>query len=91
MPNPDKPRVEITEMDCVMEGGVLRVKLRAVTAGHILSKWNVDCSPDHSMDEHEYRLWLKDHLAIYGVRNAVLVPGCFDSDHSISKSNRIEK
>ncbi|MCK9357955.1 MAG: WYL domain-containing protein, partial [Dehalococcoidia bacterium] len=24
---------------------------------------------------HEYRLWLKDHLAIYGVRNAILAPG----------------
>jgi hypothetical protein len=31
--------------------------------------------PDHSLRGHEYRLWLKDHLAIYGVRNAVLAPG----------------
>ncbi|HCL3240054.1 TPA: WYL domain-containing protein, partial [Pseudomonas aeruginosa] len=35
----------------------------------------VDCSPDHSLRGPEYRLWLKDHLAIYGVRNAVLAPG----------------
>ena len=24
---------------------------------------------------HEFRLWLKDHLALYGVKNAVLAPG----------------
>lgn len=30
---------------------------------------------DYSLRGHEYRLWLKDHLAIYGVRNAVLAPG----------------
>jgi transposase len=50
-------------------------KLRAATAGYILRQWSVDCTPDHSLRGHEYRLWLKDHLAIYGVRNAVLAPG----------------
>ena len=37
--------------------------------------WSVDCTLDHSLRGHEYRLWLKDHLAIYGVHNAVLAPG----------------
>ena len=75
VPHPDQPRPEITEMDYSMQGGVLRMKLRAATAGYILRKWSVDCSPDHSLRGHEYRLWLRDHLAIYGVRNAVLAPG----------------
>ena len=75
VPHPDQPRPEITEMDYGMHGGVLRMKLRAATAGYILRQWSVDCSPDHSLRGHEYRLWLKDHLAIYGVRNAVLAPG----------------
>ena len=75
VPHPDQPRPEITEMDYGMRDGALRMKLRAATAGYILRKWNVDCSPDHSLHGHEYRLWLKDHLAIYGVRNAVLAPG----------------
>jgi len=57
-----------------MQGGVLRMKLRAATAGYILRQWSVDCTSDHSLCGHEYRLWLKDHLAIYGVRNAVLAP-----------------
>jgi hypothetical protein len=75
VPHPDQPRPEITEMDYGMEAGALRLKLRAATAGYILRNWSVDCSPDHSLRGPEYRLWLKDHLAIYGVKNAVLAPG----------------
>ena len=75
VPHPDQPCPEITKMDYGMEEGVLRMKLRAATAGYILRKWSVDCSPDHSLHGPEYRLWLKDHLAIYGVKNAVLAPG----------------
>nr|WP_223247235.1 hypothetical protein [Sulfuriferula sp. AH1] len=71
----DQPRPEITEMDYGMDGGGLRMKLRAATAGYTLRQWNVDCSPDHSLRGHEYRLWLKDCLAIYGVKNAILAPG----------------
>jgi hypothetical protein len=58
-----------------LRDGVLRMKLRAATAGYILRKWSVDCSPDHSLRGYEYRLWLKDHLALYGVKNALLAPG----------------
>lgn len=75
VPHPDQPRPEITEMDYDMQDGVLHLKLRAATAGYILRKWSVDCSPDHSLRGHEYRLWLRDHLAIYGVKNAMLAPG----------------
>ena len=75
VPHPDQPRPEITEMDYRMEDGSLQLKLRAATAGYILRKWSVDCSPDHSLRGHEYRLWLKDPLAIYGVKNALLAPG----------------
>lgn len=43
--------------------------------GCMLLHWSVDASPDHSLQGHEYLLWLKDHLALYGVKNAVLAPG----------------
>jgi len=75
VPHPDQPRPEITAMDYVMQNGSLRMKLRAATAGYILRKWSVDCSPEHSLRGHEFRLWLKDPLALYGVKNAVLAPG----------------
>lgn len=75
VPHPDRPHPEITEMDYGMDDGQLHLKLRAATAGYILRKWSVDCSPDHSLAGPEFRLWLKDALAIYGVKNAVLAPG----------------
>jgi hypothetical protein len=75
VPHPDQPRPEITEMDYQLDQGVLRMKLRAATAGYILRQWSVDCSPDHSLRGHEHRLWLRDHLALYGVKNAMLAPG----------------
>ena len=58
-----------------MTGCMVKMKLRVATVGYILRKWSVDCSPDHSLRGHEYQLWLKDHLAIYGLHNAVLAPG----------------
>ena len=75
VPHPDQLSPEITEMDYGMDGGVLRMKLRAATAGYILRQWSVDCSADHRLRGPEFRLWLKVHLALYGVKNAVLAPG----------------
>ena len=75
VPHPNQPRPEITEMDYGMVDGSLKLKLRAATAAYLLRQWNVDCSPDHCLRGHEHRLWLKDHLALYGVKNALLAPG----------------
>jgi predicted DNA-binding transcriptional regulator YafY len=75
VPHPDQPRPEVTLMDYDMSDGVLRLRLRAALAGYALRKWSVDCSPEHSLRGPEYRLWLKDHLALYGVETAVLAPG----------------
>lgn len=75
VPHPDRPYPEITLMDYGMTNGVLKLRTRAATAGYMLRKWSVDCSADHRLDGPEYRLWLKDHLTLYGVGNAVLAPG----------------
>lgn len=75
VPHPDQPRPEITLLDYGMSEGNLKLKVRAATAGYVLRKWSVDCSPDHSLRGHEFRLWLKDPLALYGVKNALLAPG----------------
>lgn len=74
VPHPNQSHPEITCMDYGMSGGVLRLKLRAAIVGYILRKWSVDCSPDHSLHGPEYRLWLKNSLALYGVLTAVLAP-----------------
>ncbi len=75
VPHPNQPRPEVTALDYNLNGGSLALKLRAATAGYMLRRWSVDCSPDHSLRGPEYRLWLKDHLALYGVKNALLAPG----------------
>lgn len=75
VPHPDQPHPEITEMDYGMKDGVLKLRLRGATAGYVLRKWSVDCSPDHSLRGPEYRLWLRDPLVLYGVKTAVLAPG----------------
>ncbi|AEB83295.1 helix-turn-helix transcriptional regulator [Alicycliphilus denitrificans] len=75
VPHPDQPRPEITRMDYGLHDGSLRLKLRAAIAGYVLRKWSVDCSPDHRLRGPEYRLWLKNHLSLYGVETAVLAPG----------------
>lgn len=82
--HPEAQRPKIVEMDYAMTDGVLKMKLRAATAGYILRQWSVDCSPDHSLHGPEYRLWLKDHLALYGVKSAVLAPG-YTSPESLVK------
>ena len=58
-----------------MPEGVLKMKVRAATAGYVLRKLSVDWSPDHSLRGPECRLWLHDPLALYGVENARLAPG----------------
>lgn len=75
VPHPDKSRPEITCMDFDMPAGVLQLILRAAVVGYALRKWSVDCSPDHHLAGPEYRLWLKDHLTLYGVETAALAPG----------------
>lgn len=75
VPHPNQPQPEVSEMDYGMDEGILRIKLRAATAGYMLRHWSIDCSPDHCLRGPEYRLWLKDHLTLYGVKNAILAPG----------------
>jgi predicted DNA-binding transcriptional regulator YafY len=75
VPHPRLARPEIIRMDYAMEGGAIRMRVRAAVAGYMLLRWSVDCSPDHRLIEEQYRLWLADPLALYGVENAKLAPG----------------
>lgn len=75
VPHPRLSRPEIIQMDYGMQNGSISMRVRAAVVGYMLLRWGVDASPDHSLQGHEYRLWLKDHLALYGVKNAVLAPG----------------
>lgn len=75
VPHPDRNHPEITTNDFGMRDGVLNLKLRAAMAGYVLQQWHVDCSPDHSIKDEAFRLWLRDPLALYGVGSASFAPG----------------
>jgi len=75
VPHPNQEYPDIIENDYGMTNGVLHLKLRASIAGYVLRQWIVDCSSGHTQQGKEYRLWLRNPLALYGVSNAVLAPG----------------
>lgn len=75
VPHPRLARPEIIKKDYGMTDGSMRMRVRAAVAGYMLLRWSVDASPDHSLKEEQYRLWLNDPLALYGVENAKLAPG----------------
>jgi hypothetical protein len=81
VPHPARDYPEIIERDYGMINGLLHIKVRAAIAGYFLRQWIVDCSPDHSLNGEEYRLWLKDALALYAVKNALLAPGYRSPNH----------
>lgn len=86
VPHPFQDKPEIARMDFDMKGDLLRVRERAALAGYLLRQWNVDCSPNHTEKSppdtersarkgDEIRLWLRNHLALYGVDSAKMAPG----------------
>ncbi|PMQ11530.1 hypothetical protein PseAD21_11790 [Pseudomonas sp. AD21] len=75
VPHPDKDSTEIVKRDYDMLDGVLKLRVRAAMAGYVLQQYHVDCSPDHSITDKAYRLWLKDPLALYGVESSMFAPG----------------
>ena len=85
VPHPEHPRPELVCMDYGMTGGVLKVRVRAATAGYMLRRWSIDCSPDHRLRGLEYALWLKDPLSLYG-SNAQLAPGYEDPRGEAAKT-----
>jgi predicted DNA-binding transcriptional regulator YafY len=73
--HPKEEHPEIVAMDYNMKDGVVRVRVRAALASYLLRQWIVDCSPDHSLTDTEYRLWLRNTPILYGIANAHLAPG----------------
>ncbi len=85
VPHPEHPRPELVCMDYGITDGVLKIRVRAATAGYMLRRWAVDCSPDHRLRGLEYALWLRDPLSLYG-SNAQLAPGYEDPPGATAKS-----
>lgn len=78
MRNPDTIEAEYGMLD-----GRLVTRVRAALVGYMLRRWNVDCTPDHSLKGGENHLWLKNRQTLYGVTNLVLAPGYKPEDEEI--------
>lgn len=78
VPHPRIEHSEAIELDYGMTGGVMKVEIRAATAGYLLRLWNVDCSKAAQLKTPEFHLWLKNYQTLYGVGNLAIAPG-FDS------------
>lgn len=78
VPHPRIEHSEAIELGYGMTGGVLKVEIRAATAGYLLRLWNVDCSKEALLKTPEFHLWLKNYQTLYGVGNLAIAPG-FDS------------
>jgi hypothetical protein len=75
VPHPDQPRPEVTRLDYGMVDDLIKITVPALIAGYTLRQWSVDCSPDHSLRGHEFRLWLRNWDTLNDVDNALLAPG----------------
>ena len=75
VPHPRIEHSEAIELDYGMTGGVLKVEIRAATAGYLLRLWNVDCSETASLSTSHCQLALNNRAALYGVQNLAIAPG----------------
>lgn len=77
--HPGVAHPEIVQRDFGMRRGELHVAVRAAIAGYVLQLWNVDCSPDRSLDPTIHRLCLRQPDAIQGTESADIAPGFQES------------
>jgi hypothetical protein len=73
--HPGVNRPEIVQHDFGMKRGELHLTLRGAIAGYVLQLWNVDCSPDRSLDHTIHRLCLKNPAAFNGITSIEIAPG----------------
>ncbi|MBM7073495.1 WYL domain-containing protein [Shewanella sp. 202IG2-18] len=75
VPHPRIEHSEAIELDYGMAGGVMKVEIRAATAGYLLRLWNVDCSETACLSTSHCQLALNNRAALYGIQNLAIAPG----------------
>lgn len=75
VPHPRIEHSEAIELDYGMTGGMMKVEIRAATAGYLLRLWNVDCSETACLSDSHCQLALNNRAALYGVQNLAIAPG----------------
>jgi hypothetical protein len=90
VPHPGLAWPKAVEADYGMSDGMLHIKARAALAGYVLRRWNIDSSPNHSLDPASHHLWLANPQTLYGVESAALAPGFGDSQSSAEIAQQLE-
>lgn len=75
VPHPRIEHSEAIELDYGMTEHVMKVEIRAATAGYLLRLWNVDCSETACLSTSQCQLALNNRAALYGVQNLAIAPG----------------
>ncbi|GAA0287079.1 YafY family protein [Psychrosphaera haliotis] len=63
------------EMDYGMTDGKMTLKVRAAMAGYLLRRWNVDCTPQASLNSPEYQLHLANIDSLTNLPELSIAPG----------------
>jgi len=76
VPHPNARYARAIELDYGLKAGQsIHVSVRAATAGYLLRRWGVDCSPDARLNPDEYQLALRDPNGVAKQVNLAIAPG----------------
>lgn len=75
VPHPRLSHPQTIKFEYGIQNDALTIEVRAALTGYLLRNWNIDCSDDHSLEDEDILLWLRNNQAIYGVENTNLAPG----------------
>ena len=74
-PHPGLPHPEAIALDYGMQTGALTLTIREALVGYLLQQWQVDCSPDASLDPYAHPLRLANPEVVFSLSNCRLLPG----------------
>lgn len=76
IPHPNATHRRAIELDYSLGSGeTLQIQARAATAGYLLRRWGVDCSPNANLPPHEYQLYLSNRSELGNISNLAIAPG----------------
>ncbi len=74
-PHPGHLYPQAIELDYGMQQGTLELEIRSAVLGYLMQQWQVDCSPDASLDYKQYPLALANQEVLTQLTDLTLFPG----------------
>lgn len=78
VPHPQLKHPGTVALEYGMTDHCLRLSVRAAVAGYLLRRWNVDCTPKHSLQGPENLLWLRNAEQLQQ-HHLTIAPGFMDA------------